>query len=189
MPSPRRLPGLVPSSDDPGGRASMPASPPLRWSSTVPVRRVRTVLVAGSLGLLLLGALAHALWFRNHLTAHSVSVSPDGLFRCEVTERSSNSQSSAVVVIQRRAQTAEANPTYAVVLKHGISNDSARRAYYSINWQHAADASTTTAVEVFASFGETPPFRPERWTFRLIDGKWVASPSAPLATSTAATEQ
>lgn len=108
--------------------------------------------VGVALALLCLGV--YALFFHARVSAHVVSVSPDGMFKCELTERSNGGQSAGEIVLYQRMSpwTPE---DWEAVDKGGVYNDSACRSNYSINWAYN-EKHRSTGVVVFGDFGGAP---------------------------------
>jgi hypothetical protein len=100
--------------------------------------------------------LAGAAWhsrFGERVTAHVDSISPDGMFRCTVTEIVSNDHSTGEVVVFKRLESTHSSgeESWAEIQRVPFSSDSCTRAYYSIDWQYDGDYHTTR-LTVFGNY-------------------------------------
>ena len=93
------------------------------------------------------------LFFHMSTTAHVVSVSPDGMYKCELTERANSGQSIAEVVLYRRMSSWEAD--WEAMDSQEIRNDSACRSNYTIDWAYNKE-NRSVGVTVFGDFGGAP---------------------------------
>jgi len=84
----------------------------------------------------------------------TVSVSPDGMYRCEVIETQSLGQCKAKIRVFQRSNSVE--DPWELLESEEISNDSACRSNYSVDWQYDG-RNRTELVTVFGDFG-SPPF-------------------------------
>jgi hypothetical protein len=103
--------------------------------------------------LIVLVAVAWHFVFGQRVTAHFDSISPDGMYRCTVTERSSQNHSEAEIVVFKRLEStySSGEESWAEIQRVPISNDSACRAYYSIDWEYDKNYRTTKLI-VFGNF-------------------------------------
>ena len=95
----------------------------------------------------------YLLLFHSWTSAHVVSDSPDGMFRCEVTERSTPGESNATIILFCRRSDGEQD--WRQIDSEDIYNDSASRAYYCIDWGHDANRCATKVV-VLSDFSVGP---------------------------------
>ncbi len=91
--------------------------------------------------------------FGEHETASVESVSPDGMFRCTVTERASTGQCRSEIVLYSRQGT---SGFWTETNRRSVQNDSACRSNYSVDWDYD-EKHRTTGLKVFGDFG-SPPF-------------------------------
>jgi len=117
-----------------------------RKMMTVSAGVLAAVLIAIGLGV-------YFLYFAAQTTAHVVSVSPGGMYKCELTERLNGDQSTAQIVLYRRMSPWK--PDWEVVDSADVYNDSACRSSYSIDWEYN-DKHRSTGVVVFGDFGGAP---------------------------------
>jgi len=108
--------------------------------------------VAVVLVLLCLGV--YFAWFHMWTTAHVVSVSPDGMYKCELTERSDVGQSVGRVILYRRMSPWD-RADWQVLDSGDVRNDSVSRSNYSIVWAYN-EKQRSTKVIVFGDFGSAP---------------------------------
>ena len=125
--------------------------------------RSRRILLGAVLAAAVLGTPCYWLFFRSRTTWQSSSISPDGMYTCDVLETDvGGSQVYTLMTIRARGE----NPQQWNTLceRPLVSNDSATRPYYSIVWQYDTNY-TTLGVEVFAPYGGSPPYKPDKWVF------------------------
>jgi len=94
-------------------------------------------------------------FFHVRTTAHFVSVSPDGMYKCEVTEwgrRNGNQTAKIVLYRQWRFPDRE---DWKIQDSNEIGGDSACRSNYSIDWEYNAKRRSTKVI-VFGDFGSPP---------------------------------
>jgi hypothetical protein len=130
--------------------------------------------VAMVIGAVILGAMAVWHWaFGEHITASVQSVSPDGMFRCTLTEWWGEGTIQAKVVIEKRNQRnlyLIASPENDREIWEDVKreplpvDDSAGRSNYSIVWEYDGKH-RTTGLTIFGDYG-TPPF-PGETIFRM----------------------
>jgi hypothetical protein len=100
--------------------------------------------------------------FGRHLTAQVQSISPDGMFRCTVTEWSVPGNAQPTIVIERATDgnmgihSEDSHKPWQGIKQATSPGDSAFRSSYSIAWQYDGNH-RTTEVTVFGDYG-TPPF-------------------------------
>jgi hypothetical protein len=113
-------------------------------------------------------ALAIGVYFRfeyKYTTFQISSMSPDGLYTCEVIEKANGSQSEAFVTIRSRLN-GTGGAGWRIDFEDHIDNDSVSREPYSITWRPAAPGSTP-AVEVVDVRGDLSPR-----LYELNQGRW-----------------
>ena len=138
-------------------------------------------LIASSGSAITIALVVYFLFFHWSTTARSYSISPDGMYSCEVIEKATAGQAAYDVTIRKRMGSSTSDDRWQVVREDHVSNDSVCRPYYSINWQYAPDTSTQ-AVEVFAPYGGSPPWTnvPSR-VYQLPRGQQSPQPSTAAA--------
>ncbi len=118
------------------------------------MRMIIKISVAATTAIVLLCVGFYFLFFHMRTSEQVVSVSPDGMYKCEVTERSNGSHCVAQIMLYRQRSSWSAD--WAVMDKREVSNDSACRSSYSIDWSFN-EKFRSTGVTVFGDFGG-PPF-------------------------------
>jgi hypothetical protein len=119
------------------------------------LKKGTVAISASALGvmLLLLCVGIYFLLFHMHTTAHVVSVSPDGMYKCELIERTNGGQSPAQIVLYRRLS--PWTPDWGILDSADVHNDSACRSNYSVDWEYN-EKHRSTGVVVFGDFGGAP---------------------------------
>ena len=112
------------------------------------------ILVVVAIGIVLI----HHVFFREWTSFEDTSVSPDGMYKCELKETQTPGQCNALIkVYQRKDLTALSGEDLWEPLEEAkVYNDSVSRSSYSIDWEYDDDHRTRKLI-VFGDFG-TPPF-------------------------------
>ena len=102
--------------------------------------------------------LVYYFFFHESVTFEDVSISPDGMYKCEVRETSDGYQSEALIKVYRRKNLicVSGPDLWELFEEEEVYNDSSCRSNYSIDWEYD-DERRTTKLVVFGDFG-TPPF-------------------------------
>ena len=123
-------------------------------------RTVGNLLLSGVL-FALVGTLGFGVWyllFAEHVRHFVQSVSPDGMFRCTVTQRWCRGSRAEVLLEgwKEERRGSDDGPWESMTRQDLAGDTSACRSNYSITWQYDAKH-RTTGVTVFGDYG-SPPF-------------------------------
>ncbi len=121
--------------------------------------RLKVILLVAALALVVLPLVWYQRVTRERTTAWIQSSSPDGMFRCTVTERASPGRSGTEIVFEGRRKNLTSPDSVGLwveIKRANVNNDSASRSNYSVGWEYD-EKHRTTGITVFGDFG-TPPF-------------------------------
>ena len=140
---------------------------------------MRKALIAGAIVVVAAAAFfVYRSFFGEKVSFETASVSPDGMYRCEVRETYDFGQCKATIKVFHRNGSGDA-PWTLVKTEH-IRNDSACRSNYSVDWEYDEHYRTERLV-VFGDFG-TPPFAGEIiFEMRIASGSLASSSTMSTA--------
>lgn len=140
---------------------------------------MRKALVAGIIIVVAVGAFfVYRTFFGEKVPFETASISPDGMYRCEVHESYTTGQCRTSIKVFHRAGSGD-NPWQLVKAKE-VANDSACRSNYSVDWRYDSKH-RTEGVVVFGDFG-SPPFPGEVIFETQINDTRQAPPQAETPT-------
>jgi hypothetical protein len=114
------------------------------------------------------------MFFHVRTTAHVASVSPDGMYKCEVTERGNPYGNQTAKIVLYRHWWWPDKQDWKIQDSNEIGGDSACRSNYSIDWEYNAKRRSTKVI-VFGDYG-SPPYEGRVVFERLLDPNAVAVP-------------
>lgn len=117
---------------------------------------MRKTLIAGVIVIIVAVVFfAYQSFFGEKVSFETTSISPDGMYRCEIRETYYHfGQCKTTIKVFRR--NGSGNAPWTLAKTEHISNDSVCRSNYSVDWQYD-EHHRTRGLIVFGDFG-TPPF-------------------------------